>query len=256
MLGLKQNIKEYWDAEPCGTRGIPYPVGSFAYYEAITERRDRLDPLAKEYAQFDAWAGKKVLDVGCGVGTDLLGFAQGGALVTGIDLSPKSVFLAMERLKLYKCKGVAIECDAESIPYRDNVFDFVFNWGVTHHTLNPEKVIVEMRRVLKPEGKICAMVYHKPSLVTLQMYLAFGIGKGNPFRSVDDILSSHHESPNTKAYTVGEVQEMFSTFKSVKIDVHVTSYDLRYWRDKYLPSWVSRVVPHGMGWYLIVRATK
>ncbi len=186
IMVAKEAVKQYWDNEPCGTRDIPYPVGSLAYYEEIAEKRDKLEPFIAQYAQFDKWKGKKVLEVGCGVGSDLIRFAEAGAIVTGIDLSPRSVFLAQERLHLYKYNGVVIEADAENIPYKDDAFDFVYSMGVLHHTPNIEKAISEIYRVTKSGGKICAMLYHRNSIVALQMYLLFGLFALKPWRSTGE----------------------------------------------------------------------
>ncbi len=252
----KELVKQYWDNEPCGTRGIPYPVGSFAYYETIAEKRDRLVPFIAQYAQFDKWKGKKVLEVGCGVGSDLIRFAQAGAYAIGIDLSPRSVFLTRERLHLYKYKSEVIEADAENIPYKDNTFDFCWSCGVLHHTPNIKKAISEIHRVIKSGGEICVILYHRRSLVALQMYLVFGLFAMKPWRSIDNILAHNHESLGTKAYTVDEVRRMFSMFKNLEIITQVSSYDLRYGRDKYLPNWVGKLVLRGLGWFIVVRGKK
>lgn len=253
---IKEAVKQYWDNEPCGTRGVPYVVGSMAYYDTISERRDELDWYIPEYAQFDKWKGKKVLEVGCGVGSDLIRFAQDGAQVYGIDLSPKSVILAKGRLHLYKCVGTVVEGDAEHIPYQDNSFAFVYSWGVAHHTPNIEKAIKEIYRVTKSGGEICIMLYHRHSIVALQMWLLFGLLKGKPWRNISDILANHHESEGTKAYTIKEVRQLFSIFDNLRVDVRVSSYDIRYARDRYLPRWVARILPQGIGWNIIVRAGK
>jgi hypothetical protein len=100
------------------------------------------------------------------------------------------------------------------------------------------------------------MLYHKPSLVALQMYLMFGLLRLRPLRSIDDILANHHESAGTRAYTVKEARQMFSVFQNVRVDVRVTSYDLRYWRDRYLPMWCGKAVPRVLGWNIIIRGQK
>jgi ubiquinone/menaquinone biosynthesis C-methylase UbiE len=248
-------IRQHWDSEPCGTRNIPYPIGSFAYYEAIADRRNRLEPYIEKYAQFDKWKGKKVLEVGCGVGSDLLRFAQAGADVTGIDLSSVSVSLAKERLKLYKCAGTVTQADGENIPFKDNTFAYAYNWGVIHHSAHPKKVVNEIYRVLEHGGRFCSMLYHKPSLVTLQMWLAFGLMKGN-LESVDSILAKYHESEGTRAYTVKEAKELFSMFSNLKVETRITSYDLRWYVDKYLPLWMGSIIPKSLGWNIIVRGVK
>jgi hypothetical protein len=75
-------------------------------------------------------------------------------------------------------------------------------------------------------------------------------------RSVDDILANHHESEGTRAYTIGKARQMFSAFQNVRIDVRVTPYDLRYWRDRYLPMWCGKAVPRVLGWNIIIRGQK
>ena len=252
----KELVRQYWDDVPCGTGSITYPEGSAEYFEAIAENRNRLEPFIADYARFDKWAGRKVLEVGCGVGSDLLRFARVGAQVVGIDLSPKSVFLAKSRLHAYNCRGDVLVADAEKLSFKDNEFDLTYSWGVLHHTPNPARAIQEIYRVTKPGGEICIMLYHRHSLVALQLYLLFGLFALRPRRSLKDIIASHHESPGTKAYSVAEARRMFSAFKDLEIEVHLTPYDLRYKRDRYLPRWVGRLIPQRLGWFMVIRGRK
>jgi ubiquinone/menaquinone biosynthesis C-methylase UbiE len=164
--------------------------------------------------------------------------------------------LAWERLRLYKCSGKVVEGDAENLPCEDGAFAFAFAWGCLHHTPNIGRAIQEIYRVTKSGGEVCVMLYHKPSLVALQMYLMFGLLRLRPLRSIDDILANHHESAGTRAYTVKEARQMFSVFQNVRVDVRVTSYDLRYWRDRYLPMWCGKAVPRVLGWNIIIRGQK
>jgi ubiquinone/menaquinone biosynthesis C-methylase UbiE len=252
----KELVRRYWDDAPCGTGSITYPEGSAEYFEAIAEKRNKLEPFIADYARFDKWAAKKVLEVGCGVGSDLLRFARAGARVVGIDLSPKSVSLAKSRLQLHSCRGDVLVADAEKLPFKDNEFDLTYSWGVLHHTPNPERAIEEIYRVTKPGGEICVMLYHRHSLVAWQLYLLFGLFALRPFRSLKDIIANHHESPGTKAYSLAEARRMFSAFKELKINVCLTPYDLRYKRDRYLPRWVGRLIPQSFGWFMVIRGKK
>ncbi len=256
MQREKELVRRYWDNEPCGTGGIGVPEGTPEYFRAITQKRDLWEYNISKYAEFNRWAGKKVLEVGCGVGSDLVRFAKAGAYVTGIDLSQKSVALAKERMALENCEGVVLEVDAEKIPYKDNTFDLVYSFGVLHHTPNIDKAINEIYRVTKSGGEICIMIYHKYSLVSLQMYLLFGLFALKPFRSLKDIMAIHHESVGTKVYSVAEVRQLFSTFKNLEISTVVTPYDLRYQRNKFLPLWVGKLIPHQLGWHIIVKGQK
>jgi SAM-dependent methyltransferase len=252
----KKSVQQFWDTTPCGTGDINIEPETLKYFEAVSERRNKLEPFIADYAQFDRWAGKRVLEVGCGAGSDLLRFAKAGARATGIDLSPRSALLTKTRLRLYNCQGNVLIADAERLPFKTDSFDLVYSWGVLHHTPDTEQSIKEVYRVTRLGGKICVMLYHRHSLVALQMYLMYGLFAFKPLRSLKDILDKHHESPGTKAYTVAEAQQMFSVFKDVKIKVRITSYDLRYGRDRYLPEWVGNLVPKRLGWFLVIRGQK
>lgn len=252
----KELVRQYWDTIPCGTSGIVYPEGTREYYEAVLDNKNRLDPFVAEYAEFGRWKGKSVLEVGCGVGSDLIRFAQSGAYVIGIDLSLKSAELAEKRLRVYGCDGVAIEADAEKIPYKDNSFDFVWSWGVLHHTPDIRKAISEIYRVTKPDGRICVMLYHRRSIVALQMWLMFGLLRFRPWRSLDEIIADNHESRGTKAYSVEDAIRMFSVFRELAVDLRVTSYDMRYKRNGYLPYWTSRLIPRCFGWNMLIKGKK
>ena len=256
MQKEKEAVQHFWDEAPCGTGNIAYPPGTLEYFEAIADNRNRLEPFIVEYAQFNKWTGKKILEIGCGAGTDLLQFALAGANAIGMDLSPHSAHLTGSRLHAYNCQGNALVADAENLPFKGDEFELTYSWGVLHHTPNPKRAIEEIYRVTKPGGGICIMLYHRHSLVSLQLYLLYGLLALKPFRSLKDILANHHESPGTKAYTVAETQQMFSAFKDLKIKIRLTPYDLRYKRDKYLPQWVSRLIPQRLGWFMIIQGQK
>jgi len=225
---IKQKIKEFWDRVPCGTNGIPYAEGTLEYYEAVSKNRYRKELFLKEFAEFDKWNGKKVLEVGCGVGSDLLEFSKNGAIMTGIDLSSKSVALAKKRLNVYGLKAEVLEADVESLPFDNEIFDAVYSCGVIHHTPDITKAISEIHRVLKPNGEIRIMIYHKPSIVCLQLWILYGLFYGKPFRRLDDIFWEQHESIGTKIYTVNEARGMFSMFRDLEVKppapVHVMVY--------------------------------
>ena len=252
----KKSVQQFWDMTPCGTGDINIELATLKYFEAISERRNKLEPFIAGYAQFNRWTGKRVLELGCGAGSDLLRFAKAGASTTGVDLSPRSASLTKTRLRLYNYQGNVLIADAEQLPFKTDSFDLAYSWGVLHHTPDTEQAIKEVYRVTKPGGEICIMLYHRHSLVALQMYLMYGLFAFKPLRSVEDILANHHESPGTKVYTVTEVRRMFSSFERLRIDIQPTPYDLRCGRDRYLPGWIHKLVPKCLGWFLIIRGRK
>jgi len=111
---------------------------------------------------------------------------------------------------------------------------------------------VEDRRYeVEPGGKFIGMFYQRPSLVTLRVWLKFGLFAGKPWRTFRDVLHHHVESIGTKAYTVGEMRRMFGAFNSVSVQPILTEYDTRK-----VPAWLKRMVPERFGWFLAIKAGK
>lgn len=253
---MKETVREYWDNKPCGSEGVAYPEGTLEFYEEVSRIRERLVPFVEDFVEFQRWRDKQVLEVGCGLGSDLCEFARAGACVTGIDLSTKSAALARKRLQVYNLLGDAFEADAERLPFREETFDLVYSFGVLHHTPRISQAIREIHRVLKLNGEIRIMLYHRWSIVAVQMYLRFGLFAGRPLRSLADIFASCHESPGTRCFSMAEVKQMFAIFRDVSIQRVITSYDLRYGRGRYLPPWVGKFIPSCVGWNILIRGCK
>ncbi len=261
-LDKKNIIKSFWNKTPCGTRNILANEGTKEFFDEIERKRYELEPFIHKYAQFKEWEGKRVLEIGCGAGTDFIQFCRVGADICAVDFSISSISLTHKRLEIlsFNRKKVCVG-DAENLPFPDSYFDFVYSWGVLHHSPNTEKAISEIHRVLRPSGKICIMLYHKYSLVAIQLYLLYGIFTIKPFSSIDEIIANHLESIGTKAYTKAQVRTLFQDYSDLLIETIVTKYDLRYWRnksksDKFLPAWVSKLIPDSLGWYIVIKGEK
>jgi ubiquinone/menaquinone biosynthesis C-methylase UbiE len=254
----KTDVKNYWNETPNATEEVNIEEGTLDFYEVIEDERYKLEPFIHSCAQFTRWHGKRVLEVGCGIGTDFIQFARAGADVYGVDLTPKAIELLKKRLKLYDLNATNLVGDAESLPFQDNIFDLVYSWGVIHHTPNTEKTIEDIYRTLKPGGKITIMVYHKFSWLYLLIFLRYGILGGELlFRSFQEIISQHTESadqknPLTKAYSIKETKKMFNMFSDVKTEVFLTPYD----QTDRLPSWLTTLFSKKIGWFLVIKAIK
>ena len=115
--------------------------------------------------------GHVILDYGCGPGNDLAGFLAhtGAAKVIGIDISEKALELARSRLALHgvmpeRVELIQINDSRPGIPLADASVDFIYCEGVLHHTSNPEEILRDFHRVLKPSGVADIMVYNRNSL--------------------------------------------------------------------------------------------
>ncbi len=110
---------------------------------------------------FEALHGKKVLEIGVGMGSHAQLIAAHAASYTGIDITEYAVKATSERLKLFGLNGEVLQMDAEEMTFPDATFDIIWSWGVIHHSSNTQRIVREMHRVLKPGGEAIIMVYHR-----------------------------------------------------------------------------------------------
>ena len=160
---LKERVREFWQAHPCGTKFADAPPGSRRFYELVEQHRYAKEwhiPLAADFA---GTKGLKVLELGCGVGTDGVQFARAGADYTGVDLTDAAVELAQKNFELHGLAGIFRTADAENLDFANDSFDLVYSHGVLHHTPEIGRAISEIHRVLRPGGRAVVMLYHRDS---------------------------------------------------------------------------------------------
>jgi ubiquinone/menaquinone biosynthesis C-methylase UbiE len=249
--GLKAEVRQYWQDNPCDTKRTSKPEGSLEWSEEIEESRYAREPFIHAFAQFTRWRGKRVLEIGCGAGTDCLQFARAGADTYGIDLTERAVEITNMRLAMNGLSADVTVGDAESLRFDDNLFDLVYSWGVLHHTPNTEKAIAEVYRVLKPKGRIVIMLYHRRSILACRLYLHCGLRAGRPFGKLADILANHVESTGTKAYTLSELRRMFRQFNNLVLQPVLTPYDVERFAE-----WSRSWFPAAGGWFVVIRGCK
>jgi len=188
------NPMRYDWTEPLGVR-----EGSPAFYDEIDRRFfseleqfmpwriKPFDPLV----DFDALGRWDMLEIGVGNGSHAGLFARNARSFTGIDLTDYAVKSTSGRMRCFGIDATILQMDAEVMAFRDNSFDFIWSWGVIHHSADTERVLGEMRRVLKPGGTAITMVYHR----TLWNYYMMGgliyrLAPGHPLRRSRSTRSS------------------------------------------------------------------
>src|ERR1051326_7471538 len=126
-------VSEYWNARPCNIRHSQKPVGTREYFDEVEARKYMVEPHIPGFAQFERWRGKKVLEIGCGIGTDTISFARAGAQITSVDLTEKSLEVARQRAKVfgYEDRVRFFQANAEKLSDYVPVeqYDLVYSFG-------------------------------------------------------------------------------------------------------------------------------
>jgi ubiquinone/menaquinone biosynthesis C-methylase UbiE len=259
----KQEIIKQWNNDPCGSVAADgFPVGSRGFYERIDQNRyQEYAPWMKSVMEYDKFAGQRLLEVGFGMGTDLFQFASHGAIVSGIDLTPKHYEIASQRFKLYGIPADLRLGDAEEMPYEDESFDAVYTFGVIHHSPNTEKIVDEIYRILKPGGRAIITVYHKWSFgywgaTLLKNYILKLNFLREPLRRTLSRIEHREHSdacPLVKVYGKRDMNRMVGKFSSVQYQIRQLEFGRFSWL---VPGFLAAKLEPYIGWYLIAKCVK
>jgi ubiquinone/menaquinone biosynthesis C-methylase UbiE len=245
---LKERVKAHWEDAPCGTSTTDAAPNTDRFFAEVERERYRLEPYIPAFAEFERWAGRRVLEVGVGLGTDFVRFVRAGADAVGVDLTEAAVESVRRRLSQEGLEAEVLVADAEALPFEDASFDLVYSYGVLHHTPATERAVAEVRRVLRPDGEARIMLYSRRSWLALGAWVRWGLGRGRPWHSISRVLAEHLESPGTKAYTASELDDLFAGFSSVRYVRNVTPYDRR------VAGPLARLTGPRLGWFVGVVA--
>ena len=263
----KVQAREQWGQDPCGAEyDREHELGTREFFDAIEHHRySEYAPWMPQLMEFEKFRDARLLEIGCGMGTDLLQFSRGGARCVGIDLTPRSIELSQHRFKLYGAEGAFMISDGEHLPFRDASFDVVYSNGVLHHTPDTAGAVREVHRVLRPGGIAKVMLYHRNSLnYWLEIVLRRGV-LGAEFlrgRSAEEIMSrvieysDHGATPLVKVYSRKQARALFSLFTDVSVDVEqLTRAELRFLSPLVSESMLDRLRQR-IGWNVIITAVK
>jgi len=197
-------VRAYWNHRIHDLEISSHPPGSPGFFADLDEYHfDKLHHLL-ELVDFGGYAGRRVLDVGCGTGVDLVRFVRGGASGFGIDLADSAIALARENLRHQSLAASLSVGDGECLPFPDGTFDLVYAHGVLQYTPGDRALVEECRRVLAPGGTAFFQVYNRISWL-------------NALSRVMKVGLEHQDAPVIRKYSPGEFRALLGGFSSVRI---------------------------------------
>lgn len=254
---LEERIVRFWNDQPCNIKHGKSELGSLQYFQEVTERRYLVGPGLQDLAEFDLWKNRRVLEIGCGMGGDAAEFARRGADYVGIDISDKTVELAVQRFKVENLAGQFICGDGSDGDLYNGLgkFDLVYSCGVLHHHPKINEMIANAYHVLKDQGEFRFMVYAKNSW----KYAMIQAGL--------DQFEAQAGCPFAEAYSHEDIYAMLTgkfQITSLK-QTHCFMYNIEaYKQGRYeLEPWFAamsetmrQAIHNYLGWHLLVKAKK
>ncbi len=246
-------VREYWTKKPHEFEVSKDPPGTVEFFRDVEKYHYQKLNYLKRHVDFDGYKGKKLLEVGCGFGTDLISFAKGGAIVTGVDLTDFAVALARKHLELERISGEVLQMNGEDLNFGDNSFDAIYSHSPLSYTPSPKRMVEEMHRVLKPGGEACLVVYHSDSWLNF-LHTTFNIGL------------MRDDAPVFRQYSINQLRGLLSCFSRLeivtdrypvktKLNRGATSYLYNY---LFVPAFnlIPRKLVKGVGHHLIAKVIK
>jgi SAM-dependent methyltransferase len=252
------SVRSYWDANPLSAVAIPHPLYSKEYYDFYHGLREENESLEFSCAlhEYRSFAGRKVLDVGCGNGYVLSRYAAEGAEVYGVDLTPTAIALSERRFELSGLSGLFTVANAEELPFEDETFDCVCSMGVVHHTPDTEKAVAEIFRVVKPGGRVILMVYHRNSVLYQVNFRAQSLIRRRPMQELVNEVDGVG-NPKGDVYSRRELQALLARFEQVEMFVRVVQgWMVSAKAGHLIPGRLLRPLERRWGWFLYAKARR
>lgn len=290
---LKERVRAFWQANPCGVKFAEAAPGTRRFYELVEAHRYTSEWHIPIAADFPGARGLKVLEIGCGLGTDGAQFAEADADYTGVDLTDAAVELARKRFELFDLRGKFQTADAENLDFQNESFDLIYSHGVLHHTPDTAKSIREIHRVLRPGGRAIVMLYHRDSYnyrINISILRRAGARllkwepgiklvhriTGEPLDSLreharllrsekesylrpDEFLSQNTDgagNPLARVYSRSEARELFKDFSEVTLKTYFMNKRWLPLLGSLLPRSLESRLAARWGWHLWIYARK
>ena len=214
----QEQNKSWWENHPMRydwNEELKYEEFSKEFYEEIDRRffsnANEFLPYKKipfeKLIDFESLKNKNVLEIGVGNGSHAGLLAKYSGNFTGIDLTDYAVRSTTNRMKVFGLNATILKMDAQELQFENNTFDFIWSWGVIHHSANTRKILEEIKRVLKPGGESIIMVYHRS---IWSYYIASGfiqgilLGKLFKYGSLKNLVQNLTDGFTARHYSIKE----------------------------------------------------
>ena len=254
---LEEKIQRYWNNQPFNIKHGDSEPGSLEFFKQVSARRYRVEPHIAEFAGFHLWAGKRVLEIGPGIGSDAAEFARNGAEYYAIDYSEESVKLARQRFVVEELEGEFFCGDASDAATYIGLapMDLVYSYGVIHHFPALDRILDNVYDILNPGGEFRFMVYAKNSWKQAMIYKGL------------DQYEAQAGCPYARSFTKEEINEILgSRFHVERLrQDHCFMYNVEAYKEgRYelepwfaaMPDSMREAVREYLGWHLLVKAKK
>lgn len=246
-------VRDYWNARPCNVRHSKAELGSREYFEQVEARKYLVEPHIPTFSEFGRWSDKRVLEIGCGLGTMAASFASAGAHYTGVELSEESLSLARRRFEVFGLEGQFYLGNAEELSTFVPVetYDLVYSFGVIHHSPHPERIVEQAKRYMSPDSEFRLMLYASSSWKNIMIQAGF------------DQPEAQSGCPIALTYTHEQVTTLLKDFEIMELrQAHIFPYVVeKYIRHEYemepwfaaMPKEMFAALEEHLGWHMLIR---
>ena len=249
-----KDVKYFWDQSPCNINHSHKSVGSKKFFDEVEKKKYFVEPHIIKFSEFPKWKGKKVLEIGCGIGTAGINFARYGASYTGLELSNTSLDLSKKRFKIYGYRGEFYLGNAEELSriLPIEIYDLIYSFGVIHHTPRPKKIINEIKKYMNYDSTLKIMLYATNSWKNMMIQ--------------DDLDRSEAKKgcPIAKTYNEDEIRELLIDFEIIDIEKdHIFPYKIGPYKAgvyekqpwfSNMPHEIFNILEKNLGWHYLVTA--
>ena len=262
-------VKKYWNTRPCNLRHSCKDKNTVEYYDEVMRKKFKVEPHIPSFCDFNKYKGKKILEIGSGLGTMAVNYAMCGAEMTCVELSDKSLELCKKNFEVRNLKGNFYCGNAEELLTflpKGEKYDMIFSFGVIHHSPHPEVIVENMKKALKPGGELKLMVYNKYSFKLFAIFKELNIWD---FHDANYQIAKRSEAeincPITFTYTPNEAKKLLGKafdITCIRKD-HIFKYDIPHYIEKEyviddafknMSDDEFREMERELGWHLLIDA--